>query len=73
MNSEKTTLPSFRNIEWRTVKTETNKINQVLPYISTNIITELSDLIYAGVKLVCEKIGIPSKSTKKELKPGWED
>ena len=36
MNGEKTTLPSLRNIEWRTVKTETNKINQVLPYISTN-------------------------------------
>ena len=36
MNSEKTTLPSLRNIEWRTLKTETNKINQILPYISTN-------------------------------------
>ena len=28
-HSEKTTLASLRNIEWRTVKTETNKINQV--------------------------------------------
>ena len=35
MNSEKTTLPSLRNIEWRTVKMETNKINQVWPYVST--------------------------------------
>ena len=61
MNSEKTTLLSLRNIEWRTVKTETNKINKVLPYISTNNITELNELIYAGAKLVCEKIGIPSK------------
>ena len=65
MNSEKTTLPSLRNIEWRTVTTETNKIDQVLPYISTKNITELNELIYAGAKLVCEKIGIPSKSTKK--------
>ena len=31
MRSEKTTLLSLRNIEWRTVNTETNKINQVLP------------------------------------------
>ena len=52
MNSEKITLPSLRNIEWGTVKAETNKINQVLPYISTNIITELNELIYAGAKLV---------------------
>ena len=33
MNSEKTKLPSLRNIEWRTLKTEMNKINQILPYI----------------------------------------
>ena len=64
MKSEKTTLPSLRNIEWRTVKTEMNKINQVLAYISTNNITKLNELIYAGAKVVCEKIGIPSKSTK---------
>ena len=66
MNSEKITLPSLRNIEWRTVKTETNKINQVLPYISKNNITELNKLIYARAKLVYRKIGIPLKSTKKK-------
>ena len=41
MNGEKTTLPSLRNVEWRTVKTETNKKKkQVLPCKSTNNITE---------------------------------
>ena len=65
MNSEKTTLISLRNIEWRTVKTEATKINQVLPNILTNNITELNELIYAGAKLVCEKIRIPLKSMKK--------
>ena len=49
-----------------------NKINHILPYIPTNNITELNELIYAGAKLVCEEIGIPSKSTKKQSKPGWE-
>ena len=72
MNSEKTTLPSLRNIEWRIVKTETNKVNQVLTSISTNNITELNELIYVGAKLVCEKIGISSKSTKEKSKPGLE-
>ena len=42
MNRKKTTLPSLRNIEWRTVKKERGKINQVLNYISTNKITELN-------------------------------
>ena len=67
MNIEKITLPS-RNIEWRIGKDETNKVNQVLTYISTNNITELKELIYAGAKLVCKKIGIPSKSTKEKIK-----
>ena len=70
MGSEKTNLPSLKNIEWRTVMTETSKINQVLPYKSTNNITELNNLIYARAKLVHEKIGISSKSTKKKSKPG---
>ena len=72
MNSEKTTLPSLRNIKWRIIKAETIKVNQVLTCISTNNITELNELIYAGAKLVCKKIGIPSKSTKEKSKPGWE-
>ena len=36
MNGKKTTDPSLRNIEWITVKTETEKINEVLTYTSTN-------------------------------------
>ena len=48
MNGEKTTLPSLRNLEWRTVKTKTEKINQVLNYILTNNITEWNELIYVG-------------------------
>ena len=40
--------------------------------IATNKITELNKLIYVGAKLVCEKIGIPSKITKEKSKPGWE-
>ena len=64
MNSVKTTLPSLRNIEWRTLKTETKKINQIIPYISTNNITELNDIIYAGAKLACEKIGAPIKARR---------
>ena len=72
LNSEKTTLSSLRNTEWRIVKAETNKVNQVLTFIATNNKTELNELIYAGAKLVCEKIRIPLKITKKKSKPGWE-
>ena len=72
MSSEKTILPALRNIEWKTLKIETNRLNHILPYIPTNNITELNELIYAVAKLVCANIGFPSKSTKKLSKPGWE-
>ena len=72
MGSEKTILPSLRNIEWKTLKIETNKINHILPYIPMNNITELNELTYAGAKLVCEIIGVPSKRTKKQSKPWWK-
>ena len=49
-------------VEWWTLKIETNEINQVPPHIPSNNITEL--YVYAGAKLVCEKIGIPLKSEK---------
>ena len=71
MNNEKTNLPSLRNIEWRTVKMEMNKINQVLPYISTNNITELNELIYTGAKLVCEKIA-QRKNQNQDGKFNWK-
>ena len=69
MNSVKTTFQSLRKQEWRTLKSETNRINQILPYISTNDITKLNELIYAGTKFVFEKFGVPSKNIKKQSKP----
>ena len=68
MNSEKTTLPSLRNIEWRIVKAETNKVNQVLTYISTNNITELNELIYAGAKLVWRENWDTLKKHERKIK-----
>ena len=67
MNGEKTTLQ--RNVEWRTVKTETEKINQVQTFISTNNITELNELIYTRAKLVCKKfLRSPQKARRKKIK-----
>ena len=42
MDEKKPTLPSLINIEWSTVKAETEKINQILTYISTKNITKLN-------------------------------
>ena len=55
MSEKKTTLPSLRNQYCKTVKSETDKVNDLLTNIPTNDITEINDLIYAGAKSVCEK------------------
>ena len=76
MADEKSKLPSLRNIEWKKVKKETEKINKILMNIPTNNITELNNLIYAGAKLVCDRIGAPLRNTNRETnrntKAGWE-
>ena len=55
MSEKKTTLCSLMNQDWKTVKSETEKINELLTNILTNNITDLNDFIYAGAKLVSEK------------------
>ena len=65
MSEKKTTLPSLRNKDWRTVKSETEKVNDLLTNILTNDITELNDLIYAGAKLVWKNWGPPEDSRQK--------
>ena len=40
MSEKKTTLSSLRNQDWRTVKSETEKVNDFLTNIPTNNITE---------------------------------
>ena len=35
-------------------------------------LTELNELIYAGAKLVSDKIGIPQRNPERNSKSGWE-
>ena len=55
-----------------TVKSKTEKVNDLLTNISTNDVNELNDSIYTGAKLVYEKIRGPLKTTIRKSKPGWE-
>ena len=64
-SEKKNAMTSLRNQNWKAVKAETEKIKDLLTNIPTNNITELNDLIYAGAKLVCWKIGVPQKNTNR--------
>ena len=46
------------NQDWKNIDVLTKKVNRLLNYIPTDNITELNEIIYAGAKLVYEKIGI---------------
>ena len=69
---KKLALLSLRNKDWKKVKAETEKINDSLTKIPTNNTLELNDLINGGGKLVCGKIEVLWKNTKKKSKPRWE-
>ena len=60
MSEKKTTLPFLRDQNWRTVKSKTEKMDDLLKNIPTNII-DLNDLIHAGAKLAREKIAPSGK------------
>ena len=70
MNSEKTILPSLRKTEWKTLKIETNKINHIRPYIPTNSITELNELIYAAQNKFARKLGSTLRARRN--RPSWD-
>ena len=70
MYEMKTRLPSLRNQDSKTVKAEIEKINKLLIDISRKNITELNELISAGAKLDCDKIGFPLKNMNRNSKPG---
>ena len=52
------------------VKVETENINKLLLNIPAGNITEIKELIYAGeTKLVCDKIDVFQKNSKRKTKP----
>ena len=66
------TLPSLSKQEWKTAKVETEKTNKLLTNIPTGNITELNVLIYAGVRLVSDKIVVSRRNSNRNTKPRWE-
>ena len=53
-------------------KVKTEKVNKLSPNIPTGHITEISELIYGGEKLVCDRISVPLSNPNRNTKPGWK-
>ena len=66
MTENKTTSPFLRNEDLKEIKIEAWKLN-----IPIGNINELNKQIYAGAKLVCDKIDVPRRNPSRNIKPGW--
>ena len=71
MSGKQTIFPSLRNQDWRTVKSETEKVKDLLANIPTKDITDLNDLIYTGGKYSVKKIGSLRRPQAESQNPGW--
>ena len=47
-------------------------MNKLIPNISTDNITKLNELVFAGAKLIGDQIGVSLKNPIRNSKPGWE-
>ena len=72
MSEKKTRLLSLRNQNWKAVQVETEKINESSTHISAKNITELNEPIYAGAKLVSDKISVPKEHDQKLKTWMWD-
>ena len=68
MTEKKTSLLPLRNQDWKN-QGKTEKGNKLFPNISTDCITELNEQIYAGAKLVNDKISVPLGNSNRNTKP----
>ena len=73
LTSEKTQLPSLRRINAKELKETVELVNSVIHNVITSCITEMSNLLYAGVYVVAEKLGEMknNKSNEKRKEHWW--
>ena len=72
--SEKTQLPSLRNVNAKELKKTVELLNSVIHNFITNSITEMNNLLYAGAYVVAGKLGKmkKNKSNEKRKEPYWK-
>ena len=68
VSEQKTTFNPEEMKTGKKVKLVIENVNYVLQHIPTDNITELNELIYAGAKLVSDKIDIPPEEAKQKCK-----
>ncbi|XP_063956544.1 uncharacterized protein LOC135154347 [Lytechinus pictus] len=70
---ERPTPPNLKRIPREKLLIETQKVNDVMKFISSDSIEDTNDLIYAGAVLVTERLGVrKQENTRKHCLPPWK-
>ena len=72
LSNEKPDLPSLKKVNRKVLKQEVEMVNGIIHNITTETVTDMNNLLYAGAYFVCEKLGkINSGVKKQEVKEPW--
>ena len=62
----------FKKVDKKTLKVQTDRVNDVIKYFESKNITETNDLIKAASVLVAEQIGLKKRDYREKNGPRWK-
>ena len=69
----KWSIPAMRQVPRKKLSSVSAMVSRILGTVSTTNLTEINDLVFAGVVIVAEKLGVKSsQSQHKDNKPWWK-
>ena len=69
----KWSIPAMRQVPRKRLTNVSAMVSRILGTVSTTNITKINDLVFAGVVVVAEKLGVKSsQSQHKDNKPSWK-
>ena len=69
----KWSIPAMRQVPRKKLASVSAMVSKILGTVSTTNLNEINDLVFAGVVIVAEKLGVKSsQSQHKDNKPWWK-
>ena len=62
----------FKKVDKKTLKVQTDRVNEAIKYFKSQNITETNDLIKAASVWVAERIGLKKRDYREENEPRWK-
>ena len=62
----------FKKVDKKTLKVQTDGVNDVIKYLKSKSITETNDLIKAASVWVAEQIGLKKRDYREKNEPRWK-